>query len=443
MRHPQPLHAPGRWAIHAARLFDGGSVQVDQAVLIEDDRVAAVLPATAVPRAVPVWSLPDSTLLPGLIDLHAHFTRWTGPLYLAEGITTVRDVGNDLPYILARRAEAPARGWPRLAIAGPVLDGPAPHWPEMSWGAADVTEACGHVATLAAAGVDAIKLYVRLPEAWIAPMTQAAHAAGLPVMMHCGAVSALAAARAGVDELFHLDGLLDDVWPEAPGGWMERWGHPDFPSDPARQARVADALAATGVTITPTLVVWDFFIRECVPACLPSDDAACLPLPLRQWLAAQAEYPDGRARWERARERLIGFVGLLLERGVRVLPGTDVPFAFASPGVQYWRELRGLTDAGMPALDALRAATTGAARALRMDTVGRIVPGCAATFVCVAGDPTAAIPSRPRITGVVRDGARLTRDDLLAASARDTEAFTSEPLGLALARYFRERAAAG
>ena len=75
---------------------------------------------------------------------------------------------------------------------------------------------------------------------------------GLPVMMHCSPHGVLAAAEAGIDEFFHLDGLLTDIWPDCPVyGWLERWGHEDFPGTWARQQHVADVIARPGLIATP------------------------------------------------------------------------------------------------------------------------------------------------------------------------------------------------
>ena len=71
-----------RWACTGAQLFDGEAVQQGTAVLIEDEQIAAVLPVAEIPARSSGVGGAGGTLLPGLIDMHVHFMRWEGPLYL-------------------------------------------------------------------------------------------------------------------------------------------------------------------------------------------------------------------------------------------------------------------------------------------------------------------------------------------------------------------------
>jgi imidazolonepropionase-like amidohydrolase len=430
-----PSHpAAGRWAYTAARLFDGETVRHAHAVLVDGARIAAVLPVAALPPDVPVTHYPDATLLPGLIDAHTHFMRWMGPHYLAGGVTTVRDVANPLDWICARRAEAADEPWPRLLTTGPALDGPESYWPEISRGCTDLDDARHAVRALAAAGVDAVKLYVRLPAAWIAGMVAAAHDAGLPVLSHPSeAQGLLAVARTGVDECFHLDGLLGDLWPEHPGGWLELWGHDDFPE--AAMPQIADAIAAAGAIVTPTLTVWEWFAQTCAGVPLDADDAPDLPGQMLAGPMAQTNLAAVGA-WTCAVARAQRFTGMLAERGVDILPGTDVPWTRLSPGRQLWRELGYLTGAGMAPLDVLRAATARAARALRRDDLGRLAPGCRADMIVLDGNPTHRIPLRPVIHEVVRDGRRFTPQQLLAHARQQPDTSRDEPMGRAFTRHY-------
>jgi hypothetical protein len=204
--------ASSRFAYTAARVFDGERTLVDHAVLIQDGVISAVVPQHSLPEGVPLGREPDGTILPGLTDTHVHFMRWQGPLFLAHGVTTVRDVGNDLEWILARRSECAAELWPRILCVGPLLDGPTPVHAIVSRRCADTADALAAVRETAAAAVDGIKLYVGLRREWLPAMVREGHAAGCKVSMHCSGSGVLVAGRAGVDEFFHLDGVLADVW---------------------------------------------------------------------------------------------------------------------------------------------------------------------------------------------------------------------------------------
>ena len=117
-----------RWACRADRIFDGRSAHVHSAVVVEGETIAAVVPAEALPPGAPVLEAAGCTLLPGLIDTHVHFMPWQGPIFLASGVTTVRDTGNPLDWILRQRAAWRHRPCPRIVCLGPMLDGSPSAW---------------------------------------------------------------------------------------------------------------------------------------------------------------------------------------------------------------------------------------------------------------------------------------------------------------------------
>lgn len=427
-----------RWACVADRVFDGERVISANAVLIDGNRVAGVLPGAHLPQGTPILSAPGCTILPGLIDTHTHFMRWEGPLYLAYGVTTVRDVANPLTWILARRREAASHPWPRLFTTGPALDGPSPHWPELSWSCTDLADGRAKIRDLRQAGVDGIKLYVRLPLEWIHGMVDEAHAAQLPVMMHPPGGGCLPAARAGIDEAFHLDGLLEELWPESPGGWLERWGRDDFPADSERAQQVADEIARLGMIITPTLTVWDFMRLASSRYDYAPEDRDYLPHQLVEgFLPAEAAAATATL-WTRALDRARQFLGLLIDREVPITAGTDVPWTFHLPGHMLWREMAFLVESGMTPIQALRAATTTAARALGIADIGRLAPGTCADLVIVDGDPTHRLPPRPAVRHVVRGGQLFQPAAILDSAGSYQKGLAHEPMAQAFQRYFSE-----
>ncbi|MBI3920216.1 MAG: hypothetical protein HY318_02265, partial [Armatimonadetes bacterium] len=169
-------HAPtpsNRFALTATRIFDGEKVLTGHAVLVEEGIVRSVVPIGSLPGDVQeVYDEPDSTITPGLIDTHTHFMRWEGPLFLACGVTTIRDTGNDLKWILERRSEGAAHPWPRILCMGPLLDGPTATHPVVSRACADLEDAVGAVRETVAAGVDGVKLYVGLETEWLPAMVR-------------------------------------------------------------------------------------------------------------------------------------------------------------------------------------------------------------------------------------------------------------------------------
>jgi len=119
-------------ALTGGTLIDGtGRASLpDAVVVIRNGRIVATGPRSQVhiPKDAQVVDARGKTILPGLWDMHAHFEQveW-GPLYLAAGVTTVRDCGNELEFITAvRDAVAHGRGLgPRILAAG-IVDGSGP-----------------------------------------------------------------------------------------------------------------------------------------------------------------------------------------------------------------------------------------------------------------------------------------------------------------------------
>lgn len=412
----------GRWVCQADRVFDGECIHTGEALIVDGDTIAAIVPAHLVPPALPVLSAPGCTVLPGLMDLHVHFMRWQGPLFLAYGVTTIRDVGNQQDWILARRADCEKHLWPRIYAFGPVLDGPVPAHPSFSRACADLASARAAVVETAAAGTDGIKLYTGLHPEWLGAMVEAGHANGLHVSMHCGGeAGVLAAGAAGVDEFFHLDGLLADIWPDNPGGWLSTWGHPGLASTFDHQERIADRIRELGMIATPTLAFWDANRH-------PRSSGYPAPESINAGTRAGAD------TWRRALAAAQQFLGRLLDRGAPVLAGTDVPCALLKPGLSLWRELSLLVECGMSPIESLRAATSRAAACLGNERLGRIAPGCLADVVLVEGDPTRQIPDDPRIAAVVCAGRVLRAADLLLQARDELASNTPDPIEGEIAR---------
>lgn len=407
-----------QFACVADRVFDGERVLPDHAVVVEGRTVAAVVPATSLPTDMPRLSEPGCTLLPGLIDVHTHYMRWEGPQFLAWGVTTIRDTGNALKWILARRAEWRRRRRPRILCVGPLLDGPSPIHPLVSRACRDRADAIAAVREIAAAGVDGIKLYVGLSPEWIADMARESHAAGLPVSMHCPGGSVVTAARAGVDEFHHLDGILGVVWPDHPPGWLELWGTPEFRGMGDKQREVADLVRDSGMAATPTLAYWHSQSRVRSPSYIGWAERRLVPPELVSLQSPAEPDVEGARQWRRALAAAQRFVRLLLDRNVRVLPGTDTPCGAVAPGLSLWRELSLLVGAGMSPMQALQAATSDAADFLGRPDLGRLRPGCAADMVFVHGGPTTRIPPMPGVAALLRAGVPYRPADLLAEAEK-------------------------
>jgi hypothetical protein len=291
----------------------------------------------------------------------------------------------------------------------------------------------GAVRETVAAGVDGLKFYVGLDPEWLPAMVEASHAEGRKASMHCLQSGVLVAARAGIDEFFHLDGVLHDVWPDHPPGWLDVWGLPEFARSLDQQQRLADEIARRQIIATPTLAYWDSQWRGRLPRYARSPELRDVPADIVRWQTAREPDPAGSERWKRALEAAQGFISLLLNRRAPVLAGTDVPCGAAPPGLSLWREMRLLAEAGMSNQDAFAAATSKSATLLGIRDVGTLRAGSEADMVLVRGNPLDTIPEQPDIALIVRRGEIYEPDELRIAAREEDADLEAEPW----ARQFR------
>jgi imidazolonepropionase-like amidohydrolase len=381
-------------------------------------------------------------LMPGLVDMHVHLfnnashrppNTWSFPLYVANGVTGVREMAS-VPESIATVQQwrnAIAEGSlvaPRILAAGVVAWGPAPE------------EAAHQVELAADAGADFVKVFSELSEpAWRAVL-EAAQRRSLPVMGHVPAgVSALAAAEAGerseehLMQVFEACSTIERSTLEARGGLAGSALVAHRDADEARVLaafdaptcdRMAHALARTGEAQVPTLVL-DYVESK------PRDDFSRDP----RWPYLRV---DERARWQRIAQDLTTnerdvaamrwavarkIVASLHRAGVPVLAGTDAPMPGVYPGYSLHDELERLVDSGYAPAEALRVATLAPAVFLHIDAEsGTVAAGKRADLVLLDADPLRDVRNARRIEAVVLDGRLLKRnalDALLADAARE------------------------
>ena len=396
------------YALLPDRVWDGQAdeARAGQAVVVRDGTIASLCAPAQVPADVERVGLAGCTLLPGLLDLHVHYSAAMGPAFLAAGVTTIRDVGNDLAWILAQRsrhAAQPAAG-PAIHCCGHLLDGDPASWPRMGRAHGSPAALRASVGEHVAAGVDAIKLYAGLDLAMLGAGIEAAHGAGLFVVAHLGGVTAEEAARAGLDELEHLAGC-GPAWREATA---------------AEDDAAIDALLEHDVVIDPTLVVWDRLGRILDrPFHHDARRRWVHPCHLDIWNRYRSRFgpPEDRLRLQRPVPHMKRFLRRAHERGVTVALGTDTPFPHLVPGASVQDELAMYVDAGLRPVDALRCATSVNAGILGAgNRIGAVAPGMQADLVAVRGNPLERIEDVGQVECAIRSGCRFSPAQLLAAA---------------------------
>ncbi|MET9255626.1 amidohydrolase family protein [Streptomyces sp. NPDC003717] len=394
-------HAP--FAVTGARVFDGERVVEGVAVLVADGRVAGLVsPAEA--HAPEVVDGRGGTLLPGLIDAHAHPTGDALALAIRFGVTTELDMFTVPERLGDQRERAAARddladlrsastgatvlgGHPSQLIGlsfreqFPVVTGPA--------------DAARFVRERVAEGADFIKLLIddgtatghpspTLTEETARIVVATAHEHGLLAVAHAtGEQNALSAVRAGADGLMHVP--------------MDR------PPEEKAVAEIRDA----GVFVVPTLVTMGSMAGDLTGQDV-ADDPRARPLIPADWHAnlCRCWQFGGPGSLRNARD----VTAALHRAGVPLLAGTDaadVGVLGTAHGVSLHQELRLLVECGLSPVAALAAATSVPADRFRLADRGRIAPGLQADLLLVDGDPTTDITRTLSVREVWRRGRRL------------------------------------
>lgn len=396
-----------------------GSLDPSQTVLVAGDRIVAVGPTgdLKVPRGAEVIDAAGLYLIPGLIDMHVH-ALWHPsvppsflPLFVANGVTAVRDMGGTLELLRETRTSLAAGSLlgPRLVAAGAILDGPAPIHPEISIPISTPEEAEAAVEAVAAAGADFVKVYTLLPAGAFEAVMEAAVERELPVAGHVPAkVGPVAAAAAGMRTMEHVMSEL--------GGFCEK-------AETAACERVIAAFLKHGVWQVPTLVMQGQ--TEATDLCGDSRLRFLPRVVLEFWFdgglspkGCDAEAGSANTFTPELPEEA-WLARILHEAGVRLLAGSDTGDVYSLPGWSLHDELYLLVDAGLTPAEALFSATGEAARALgREGELGAVQPGYLADLVLLGADPLEDIRNTQRIEAVVANGRPFGRDSLDAILAR-------------------------
>lgn len=401
---------PAVLAITGGTVIDGTGAPplVGATVVVADGRIRAIGPAakTPVPAGATVLDATGAFVLPGLWDMHAHYEQveW-GAVYLAAGVTTVRDCGNELAFVVAVR-DAIANGTglgPRLLLAG-LVDGTS----RTSLGSVRADDAAGAAAAVAlyhTAGCQQIKVYGSVKRDVLGELAKAAHAVGMTVTGHVpNGLDAVQCLDAGMDQINHIE-YLDNL--------MRGQGAGDFDPDAPEAKRTIELLKQHGTVVDPTLAVFEWMMHpRSVAYTSIEPGAATVPDVLRDGICGSG-VPDGLAvRMQRKLKRYIGMVGALHRAGVPIVAGTDQ----VVPGHSIYRELELYVQAGLTPLEAIQAATLVPARVMHLDAeLGTLAPGKLADLIVVAADPLADIANLRRVRDVVTGGRVYACADLWTA----------------------------
>ena len=436
----------------------------DQAVVLHGDDIVAVGSDADIARGWRATQKVDGKgrfLIPGLWDMHVHFgggpdlieeNKALLPLYVANGITTIRDASGDLPeQVLAWRGEIAAGRLfgPRLLSSGAKIEGIAPLWKgTIEVGSEkDVDAALDRLKNRDK--VDFVKITdsTLKPELFLYALRQA-KALGLRTSGHIPmALTTEQAVDAGISSIEHLDytynaGAKDEatIAADFAAGRIDRAEanrrlDAGFDRDTAMAAY--RRFAAKGVFVTPTLNGSRIIANLDREDHSKDDGLAYIGPKLRKtydWRVERAAKADTAAIAARHAhiDDMASILPMLTEAGVPIIAGTDAGFlnSFNYPGFGLHDEIALFAAKGLTPAQALASATrAGPAWFGWLDRYGAIKPGMAADLVLLERNPLEDIAATRAIGTVVMRGQVIDRaalDTMLADAKAKVAAWNAE-----------------
>ena len=419
----------GPVAFEHVGVFDSLTAKVvaDQTVVADGDRIEMIGPAAEaqVPANAQRINGAGKTLLPGLFDMHVHASADDGLLNIASGVTTVRDMGNDLNELAHTQklwADGEAIG-PRVWKAG-FIDGKGPFQAPTGIFVETEEEALKAVDLYADKGFVQIKLYSSLNPAFVPAIVKRAHEHGLRVSGHVpNGMIAQEFVEEGADELQHINFIFlnflrgkvkDTRTPERFTSVGENAAKLDLNSQTVED--FVALLKNKKTTVDVTLAAFESMFTG-RPGVASSDWA-----PVLDRLPAQVQRgaytgglevtKDTDQLYKDSYAAMLKMTKKMYDAGIPILAGTD-----AVAGLMLHRELELEVKAGIPAGNALQNATLVAASVLKQNKdLGSVTAGKLADLVLVDGDPTQDISNVRKCRVVMKGGVMYNSAELYSAA---------------------------
>lgn len=445
------IHSP-TWAITDVSVVDteSGELLENQTVAIANGTIESVSSNTEV-TADSVIDGSGKYLIPGLWDMHVHFrggdsliseNRHLLNLFIANGVTTVRDAGGDLTSAVSNwrdDIEAGSLLGPRIFTSGPKLDGP-----DAAWAGSIELESPEEVPaafdSLELLGVDYVKLYDgSIPRDVFLAAIEEAEKRGLPITGHMPfTVEFTEAVEAGLDATEHMyyvlkgtsnmeeeitDEIIERQNTEDPLGFWEALPRILNTYDERTAREVYSLMKENGTAAVPTLHIGevlaylterdhsgDEYLNYIGEGIIKTYD--------RRLNAALNSSADAVERRRNLQQKFVELTGDLHKAGVTILAGSDSgPFnSFTYPGISLHKELEALVEAGLTPAEALRTATVnGAAFFGLSEEYGQVKEGYAADLLLLNNSPLEDISNTQDIHAVLWQGERLLHEEELNA----------------------------
>ena len=434
----------------------------NQTIIIREGRILKIA-STSELSLDPANNIVDGTgqyMIPGLWDAHVHFSfmEELAPmmldLFLAYGITSVRDTGGRIEFVKVWKDKALANPTtaPRVMIAGPLLDGMPnvydgsdPGHPPLSVGLPTVTDVAEQIDLLHSQGVDLLKAYEMLTPDQFATVIEKAKEKGLKVTGHVPlSMDVIAASNGGLNSMEHMRNLelsmasnADELLAQRKKLLEEGKGKPGgVLRSSIHQAQRATAIqnydeekAAAVLEVLATNQTWQ------IPTMALNTLRTTKPFRKQAWQESFQYLPDTiSSQWNKTIDFMIdssevsdfqrqhadwmmNMIKKVHESEIGIMAGTDTPIGFLTPGYSLHEEMNVLVEAGISPIEVLKSATYNPAAYFNMENeLGSIKETFLADLLILDANPLEDINNTLKIKSVIRNGElhdRLALDKIL------------------------------
>jgi imidazolonepropionase-like amidohydrolase len=382
-----------------------GILITNKTILISNGKIEKITDtAFSIPADYKRINATNKTVMPGLWDMHSHTFPGQGTSYLANGITSIRDLGNNLqlPEVKQKSAEGKLLH-PRVAWMCGFIDfnddmaGPCGVFIN------NVQEGIEAVRMYKKMGYRSVKLYSSMKPEYVKPIAAEAHKLGLRVHGHVPAhMTAAEAISDGYDEVNHLNMLV--------------LGYFGKEVDTRTRVRLT-LMKERALEASPNGIYANELITLMQQKNIVLDPTSVLYGPYLQ----KTNMSKKDSIEKQCTDTLFSWLKVLYQKGVRFVPGTD-----AAGGIGLVTELKNYVMIGMSNADALRCGTLWCAQYAGLDEeLGTVAEGKVADLIIVSGNPLERISVLDNIQMVITNGRLFYTKDLRnsGGSAGMSEAF--------------------